>query len=172
MTAVAYVMRDLHGSGKTPPGAVCVPATSGGCGVPHEAAKTDTGRWIIECDLCAPQLIANTYGFSSDAAGVPLTPDEVRANDLAERDGKAAQSSVMAAMTEAFVHAIQQGGMTFPGGEITAAPAPAQKTLLEQLADMTPGGTRTARFPARCRPAAVEAPKRKPGRPRTTPAAT
>ena len=110
MTAVAYCMRDLHGSGNTPPGAVCVPQTSGGCGVPHEAKKTDTGRWVIECDLCAPRLIARTYGFSSDAAGVPLTPDEVRANELAERDGKAAQSSVMAAMTEAFVHAIQQAG--------------------------------------------------------------
>ena len=41
MTAVAYCMRDLHGSDKTPPGAVCVPQSSGGCGVPHEATKTD-----------------------------------------------------------------------------------------------------------------------------------
>ena len=173
MTAVAYCMRDLHGSGNTPPGAVCVPQTSGGCGVPHEAKKTDTGRWVIECDLCAPRLIARTYGFSSDAAGVPLTPDEVRANELAERDGKAAQSSVMAAMTEAFVHAIQQGGMTFPGGEVTRVEAAPQKSLLEQLADMSPEeraqlGTLLG-APA---PAAVEAPKapaaRKPGRPRTT----
>ena len=90
MTAVAYCMRDLHGSGNAPPGAVYVPQSSGGCGVPHEAKKTGTGRWVIECDDCAPRLIAKTYGFSSDAAGVPLTPDEVRANELAERDGKAA----------------------------------------------------------------------------------
>ena len=171
MTAIAYCMRDLHGSGNTPPGAVCVPQTSGGCGVPHEAKKTGTGRWVIECDDCAPRLIAKTYGFSSDAAGVPLTPDEVRANELAERDGKAAQSSVMAAMTEAFVHAIQQGGMTFPGGEVTRVEAPAQKSLLEQLADMSP--EERAQLGALLgAPAAVEAPKapaaRKPGRPRTT----
>lgn len=183
MTAVAYVMRDLHGSDKTPPGAVCVPRDSGGCGVPHEASRMDNGRWVIECDLCAPRLIAKTYGFSSDAAGVPLSPDEVRANDLAERDGKAAQSSVMAAMTEAFVHAIQQGGMTFPGGEVTRAPAPApaQKSLLEQLAEMSPeeraqlaGLLGAPAAAADDKPAADLAPKpaaaRKPGRPRTTPA--
>lgn len=180
MTAVAYCMRDLHGSDKTPPGAVCVPRTSGGCGVPHEAKKTDTGRWVIECDDCAPRLIAKTYGFSSDAAGVPLSPDEVRSNELAERDGKAAQSSVMAAMTEAFVHAIQQGGMTFPGGEVTRTPAPApvQKSLLEQLADMTPEERAQLAGMLGAAPAAVEAPEpaakapaaRKPGRPRTTPA--
>ena len=170
MTAIAYCMRDLHGSGNTPPGAVFVPQTSGGCGIPHEAKKTDTGRWVIECDDCAPRLIAKTYGFSSDAAGVPLTPDEIRANDLAERDGKAAQSSVMAAMTDAFVHAIQQGGMTFPGGEVTRVEAPAQKTLLEQLADMSPAERAQLGALLGAPAAAVEAAPaaRKPGRPRTT----
>jgi len=179
MTAVAYCMRDLHGSDKMRPGAVCVPRDSGGCGVPHEATKLDNGRWVIQCDDCAPRLVAKTYGFSSDAAGVPLSPDEFRANELAERDGKAAQSNVMAAMTEAFVNAIQQGGMTFPGGEITKAPPPAQKTLLEQLADMSPA-ERAQLGALLGAPAAVEAPKpeaapaakapaaRKPGRPRTT----
>ena len=172
MTAVAYCMRDLHGSSSTPPGAVCVPTHRGGCGVPHEATRLDNGRWVIQCDQCAPALIAKTYGFSSDAAGVPLTPDEIRANDLAERDGKAAQSSVMAAMTDAFVHAIQQGGMTFPGGEVTRVEQPAQKTLLEQLADMTPA-ERAQLGALLGAPAAVEAAPaaRKPGRPRTTPAA-
>lgn len=136
MTAVAYVMRDLHGSESTPPGAVCVPTHRGGCGVPHEASKHDDGRWVIKCDLCAPSLIAHTYGFSSDAAGVPQTPDEIRLDDLATRDAKAAQATVMSAMTEAFVRAIQSGGMTFPGGQ-PALPT-AQKSLLEQIADLSP----------------------------------
>ena len=171
MTAVAYCMRDLHGSDKTPPGAVCVPQHRGGCGVPHEATKLPNGRWVIECDLCAPALIGKTYGFSSDAAGVPLSCDELRENDLAERDGKAAQSTVMAAMTEAFVSAIQQGGMSFPGGQPGPAPVPQQKSLLEQLADMSP--EERAQLGALLgAPAVVEAPKapvkRSPGRPRTT----
>ena len=135
MTAVAYCMRDLHGSESTPPGAVCVPTHRGGCGVPHEASKHDDGRWVIRCDLCAPSLIAHTYGFSSDAAGVPQTPDEIRLDDLAQRDAKAAQATVMSAMTEAFVRAIQSGGMTFPGGQ--PAVAPAQKSLLEQIAELS-----------------------------------
>ena len=171
MAAVAYCMRDLHGSDKTPPGAVCVPQHRGGCGVPHEATRLPNGRWVIECDACAPSLIGKTYGFSSDAAGVPLCPDELRENDLAERDGKAAQGVVMSAMTEAFVRQIQATGATFPG----MTPPPVQKTLLEQLADMSP--EERAQLGALLgAPAAVEAPKapaaRKPGRPRTTPAAS
>jgi hypothetical protein len=97
----------------------------------------------------------------------------------------------MAAMTDAFVHAIQQGGMTFPGGEVTRVEAP-QKSLLEQLADMSPeeraqlgallGAPAAApaiEAPADDKPeadlapkpaAAAKPPARKPGRPRTTPA--
>jgi hypothetical protein len=164
-------MRDLHGSSSTPPGAVCVPTHRGGCGIPHEASKYDDGRWVIKCDLCAPSLIAHTYGFSSDAAGVPLSPDEIRANDLATRDAKAAEATVMSAMTEAFVRAIQSGGvMSLPGTE-----PPAQKSLLEQIADLSPEektqlvGILVPKelVPAAdSKPAAVPA-KRGPGRPRT-----
>lgn len=171
MTAVAYVMRDLHGSDSTPPGAVCVPTHRGGCGIPHEAIRNDDGRWVIRCDLCAPSLIGNTYGFSSDAAGVPLTPDELRANDLAQRDAKAAEATVMSAMTEAFVRAIQSGSMGLPGAE----PA-AQKSLLEQIAELTPDEKAQlvgVLLPKELVPAAGDtkpaaAPvKRGPGRPRT-----
>jgi hypothetical protein len=177
MTAVAYCMRDLHGSESTPPGAVCVPTHRGGCGVPHEASKHADGRWVIKCDACAPSLIAHTYGFSSDAAGVPQTPDEIRMDDLAQRDAKAAQATVMSAMTEAFVRAIQSGSMTFPGGA-PAIEAPAQPSLLEQIAAMTPeekGKLASLLAPVipaveGSKPAADVPVKRGPGRPRKVPA--
>lgn len=169
MTAVAYCMRDMHGTETTPPGAVCVPTHAGGCGVPHEASKHDDGRWVIKCDLCAPSLIANTYGFSSDAAGVPLSPDELRANDLAQRDAKAAEATVMSAMTEAFVRAIKAGGMGLPGAE----PAP-QKSLIEQISELSADEKAQlvgVLVPRELVPAAGDAPKtpakRGPGRPRT-----
>lgn len=164
MTATAYCMRDMHGTSTTRPGSVCVPRPQG-CGTPHEAAKNDEGRWVIECDSCAPYLIGNVYGYSSDAAGVPLSPDEIRSGDLAKRDAEAAQATVMSSMTEAFVQMLNKTGANF-----TTEPAPAQKSLVEQLAELSPAEkaqvaallTGTDEKPA--------LPKRGPGRPRTTPA--
>lgn len=168
MTATAYCMRDMHGTSTTRPGSVCVPRPQG-CGTPHEAAKNDEGRWVIECDSCAPHLIGNVYGYSSDAAGVPLSPDEIRSSDLAKRDAEAAQATVMSSMTEAFVRMLDQTGANFTAG----GPAPAQKSLLEQIAELGPAerAQLATLLGAEAKPAAAPV-KRGPGRPRTTPAAS
>lgn len=183
MSAVAFAMRDMYpaADGRTPAGAVCVPTHRGGCGTPHEVFLTDDKRGVIECDRCAPVLVGGTYGWSSDAAGVPQTPDELRANDLAARDAKTNEATVMSAMTQAFVEAIKNGGFGAVG-----APEPVkQPSLVEQIASMSAEdraqlagllGAPQAQNPARLAkaedadltPDEVKAPaKRSPGRPRT-----
>ena len=76
-------------------------------------------------------LVGSTYGWAADPAGVPLTPDEIRAQELAKRDAEAAQSVLMSSMTNAFVQAIQGGNFLLPQA---ATPAP---TLKEQLAALS-----------------------------------
>ena len=135
MPTVAYAMSDLIPSddGRHGAGHIHRPVHAGGCGQEHEVQVDHVGRAFIECDRCAPSLIGSHYGWAARPGDVPLTCDEVADQELAERDAKGAQNTLLKGMTEAFVRALQ-GGSSFPG--MAAAPAP--KSLVEQLSDMSP----------------------------------
>jgi hypothetical protein len=153
MPAVAYAMSDLTPSadGRHSAGRISRPVHAGGCGQEHEVQVDAAGRAYVACDRCAPSLIAGHYGWASRPGDVPLTCDEVADQELAERDAKGAQNTLLKGMTEAFMKAIQ-GGTVF--GE-TAKP----KSVLEQITEMSPeerAALAAALMPAGAIPGAVE----------------
>ncbi len=168
---VAFAMADHAPSldGRVAAAHVRLPAHRGGCGQEHEVQSDDRGHAFIDCDQCGPALVGGHYGWAATPGGVPLTPDEIGERDLAKRDAEAGQNSMMRAMTDSFVRAVQGGGFTFPG---TTAPAP-QRSLVEQIAEMSAADK--AALAAMLAPAtggdttpSADAPvKRGPGRPRT-----
>lgn len=183
MPAVAYAMSDHAPSddGRYSAGHISRPVSAGGCGQEHEVQVDHAGRPYIECDRCAPSLISSHYGWAARPGDVPLTPDENADQELAERDAKGHQNTLLKGMTDAFMRALK-GGAGFPG---MTEPAP-QKSLIEQLGEMgpaeraqlaallappaeggahvlTPPAPETARVVQSADPA-----KRGPGRPRKT----
>lgn len=176
---VAFAMADHAPSldGRTAAAHIRLPAHRGGCGNEHEVQVDDRGHAFIDCARCGPGMVATHYGWSASPGGVPLTPDQIAANDLAKRDAEVGQNAMMRAMTDSFVKAVQGGGFTFPG---IPGPVP-QKSLVEQIAEMSDGDK--AALAAMLAPAApvqdaapgtsrlvqsADAPaKRGPGRPRT-----
>jgi hypothetical protein len=87
MTAVAFAMSDFSN--------VRVPEDRGGCGEEHHAETDDRGRKVVQCDQCAPYLVASVYGFASTAVDVPLTPDERAAQAAAESDARMSQAGLL-----------------------------------------------------------------------------
>jgi len=156
MPAVAYAMSDLIPSadGRSSAGHISRPVHAGGCGQEHEVQVDHAGRAYVECDRCAPSLIAGHYGWASRPGDVPLTCDEVADQELAERDAKGAQNTLLKAMTDSFVKALQ-GGVGFTGiGEVSRP-----KSILEQIGEMNAEERATlaaALMPAGAIPGAVE----------------
>jgi hypothetical protein len=128
MTAVAYGMTDVAPSrdGLTPPGAVAVSPAQGGCGSSHEVGVNEDGRPVITCPTCAPILIASHYGWSATPGGVPLTPDETAARELAKRDAEAGQNQLLTAVVADF---LKRNG---PGAQVPVRAAE-ERTLADTL---------------------------------------
>src|ERR1700746_2036407 len=87
MTAVAFAMSDVLG--------VKVPEDQGGCGEQHAAQTDDRGRKVVQCDQCAPWLIANHYSFAGAPQDVAKTPDERAALEVAEGDARMSQAGLL-----------------------------------------------------------------------------
>jgi hypothetical protein len=130
VTTVAYGMSDLAGStdGRVGPGTVNV---SGGCGQQHQVQVDGTGRPHVECELCAPILVGRHWGWAASPAGVPPTPDEVAARELAEREGTAATNIMLRSVSDALAKAA--------ASQLGAGTAPAAVSLLDQLKALGPG---------------------------------
>jgi hypothetical protein len=134
---VAYAMAD-HGpsaDGRVAAGHIRLPTDRGGCGNEHEIETSDRGYAFIDCPRCAPALVGSHYGWAATPGGVPLTPDELGDRELAERDAKSSQNTLLRAMTDSFVKAVQTGpGFQFPSEDSPAGKAP---SLLDQIKAMS-----------------------------------
>lgn len=124
MTTIAYGMTDLGPShdGAVDAGTIAIPADRGGCGKQHSAALDDDRRPFVACDLCAPVMISQMYGWSATPSGVPLTPDELGEAELSKREGETSYRLAMKAMGDA-VGEIVQG----------TRPVVKQPSLIEQI---------------------------------------
>lgn len=111
MSTIAYGMSDLAPAddGTREAGTVSIPPTSGGCGNQHAVRVDGDHRPFVDCDLCAPVLIAMPgAGWAATPNGVALTPDEIAERELAERDGTAMQRVMMKSVTDHFIESMHQ----------------------------------------------------------------
>jgi hypothetical protein len=82
---------------------VRLPEELGGCGDFHAGAPDDDGFSRIECDRCAPALIARHYGFAAKPEGVPATPDERAYREHMATQAAAANADMDVAMRRDFI---------------------------------------------------------------------
>lgn len=139
-----------------------------GCGQTH--LRQSESEFSVTCAACEPVILAlKGWGWAGTPDKVALTADEREELEIAEKQGEAAIRIYTKEMAEQFAQGVRN--------KSAEAKAP---SLLEQLASASPEEVAALRKvlgvgevpppPKASGDEADSAPKRKPGRPRKTPA--